>query len=149
MIFDKIENQHLYRGLGSKFDKAFSYLNTTDLQKVAPGKYLIEGEELFAIIMEYDTLPIAENSFEGHQKYIDLQYVIEGTELVGITTLFEQNPFEVHIDDDYSLFQIEDAPFLTFDKGMFMIFFPDDLHMPSVHQDKMSKVKKLVIKIAV
>lgn len=149
MILDKIENQHLYTGLGTKFLKAFEFLNTTNLKEIAPGEYPIDGDQLLAIVMEYETTAKSENSFEGHQKYIDLQYVVTGTEQVGVVTRINQTPFEVHKEDDYDLYHSNQAAYFTLDKGMFMIFFPDDLHMPSVYDDQPSTVKKVVVKIAV
>ena len=39
MIIDKIENAKNYYGLGEKFQKAFEYLKSNDLENMENGKY--------------------------------------------------------------------------------------------------------------
>ena len=55
MIIDKIENSHLYKDLSKRIEKAFEYIHNTDLKNINPGKYEIEGENIFALISEYET----------------------------------------------------------------------------------------------
>lgn len=148
MIIDKIENAKLYSGINSKIAQAFNFINKTDLLQIPSGKHKIDNEEVFAIVMEYDTKAKSESKFEGHHKYIDLQYIISGSEAIGITTLTNQVPIETNKDDDYELYDL-DADLIKFSAGIFMIFFPDDLHMPGVHLNGVSKVRKVVVKIKV
>jgi len=87
---------------------------------------------------------------ETHRKYIDVQYMIAGAEQVGHAMLDKQQPSkEYDANDDYLL--VGDAPdfFTQLHAGMFMIFFPTDLHMPCIQIDKPAKVKKVVVKVAV
>ena len=98
--------------------------------------------------MEYETKGKNESKFEGHHQYIDLQYIISGTEYIGITTLTNQIPIETNSENDYDLYEI-DSDLIRFDSGMFMIFFPDDLHMPGISLNQVSTVKKIVVKIKV
>jgi YhcH/YjgK/YiaL family protein len=51
-----------------------------------PGVYEIESKSIFAIIQEYNTKEIKDCVLEGHVKYIDIQYIIQGVELMGVTT---------------------------------------------------------------
>lgn len=146
MILDKIENQNLYKSINKRIEKAFDYINKTDLLQIPLGKHEIDGDTIFAIVMEYKTKHKSENKPEGHHKYIDLQYMIAGTEYVGLTTLTDQLPVEVNTEKDFDLYDI-DSDLIRFDSGKFMIFFPDDLHMPEIYLQKASTVKKVVIKI--
>ena len=84
MIIDKIENAHLYKGLSKRIEKAFEYIRATDLKNIKPGKYEIDGENIFALISEYKTKSEQEGKLEAHRKYIDVQYVISGEEIDGI-----------------------------------------------------------------
>lgn len=147
MIKDKLENFALYEGLSPKIAKAFRYLNENNLSEIAPGKYDI-NDDLFAIVMEYQTRDSSECKLEGHHKYIDVQYVISGTEQVGITSLTNQIPVETNEADDYDFYALE-SDLLRFDAGTFMIFFPDDLHMPCISLNESSAVKKVVVKVKV
>ncbi len=148
MVIDKIENSLLYANLHKNIAKGFNYIDATDLQQIPTGKYEIDGEEIFAIVMEYDTKDISETHHESHYTYIDLQYIISGSELVGVKTLTTETPFEINIESDYAFYHVE-SDLVSFKEGMFMIFFPDDLHMPCVSENQVSKVKKVVVKIKV
>ena len=146
MIIDKIENQNIYKSLSSGIEKGFDFINKNDLIEMPLGKYEIEGEDIFAIVMEYETKEKSECKFEGHHKYIDLQYIISGTEYVSLKTLTDQTPVESSTEKDYDFYNI-DSEMLKFEPGRFMIFFPDDLHQPGIQLDKVSIIKKVVVKI--
>jgi YhcH/YjgK/YiaL family protein len=148
MIKDKIKNHHIYRCLGSKFDQAFDYILKTDLSQIPIGKHEIDGEDVFAIVMEYETKDKNESKFEGHHQHIDLQYIVSGSEFMGIATLTDQTPVETSIENDYDFYDI-DSDFIQLDAGMFTIFFPDDLHKPGIRPNQISKIKKVVIKIKI
>ena len=55
MVIDKIDNYKLYTSLSERIAKAFAYINKTDLLQIDPGKYEIDGDNIFALIQEYDT----------------------------------------------------------------------------------------------
>lgn len=148
MILDKIENSKLYIGLGERIAKAFEYIHTTDLLQTAVGKYEIDTDDVFAIVQEYDTKQISECKIEAHRKYIDVQYIISGVELMGVSTLTNQNPVVINEENDYCLYE-GDSSLIKLDAGMFTIFFPDDLHMPGIKFNQISKVKKVVVKVRV
>lgn len=149
MIIDKIENAHLYKGLGNRIEKAFEYINNTDLKKIMPGKYEIDGENIFALINEYKTKPESEGKLEAHRKYIDVQYVISGKELIGYTPLGNQIILEPYREENDVEFFKGEKSFTKVSEGMFAIFFPEDVHMPGIITGKISFVKKLVIKVRV
>ena len=50
MIFDSAKNLDFYRGLGieGRYDKAVDFLQNTDLENLAPGKYEIDGRNVYA-----------------------------------------------------------------------------------------------------
>lgn len=148
MVIDKIENHKLYQSLSPRIAQAFTYLQETDLAAAPTGKHEIDGDNVFAIVMEYETKAPSESKFEGHYRYIDLQYVISGTERIGITTRTDQVPVISKEEDDYDLYELE-APLVEFPAGTFMIFFPDDLHMPGIQFDSPTTVKKVVVKVKI
>lgn len=148
MIIDKIENQSIYKSINTRFEKAFDFINKTDLTQIDLGKHEIDGDEIFAIVMEYKTKDKSECKYEAHHKYIDLQYVISGTEYVGVATLTDQTPVETNSENDYELYDI-DADLIRFHANTFMLFFPDDIHMPGVSFREASTIKKVVVKIKV
>ena len=46
------------------------------------GRYLIEGERVFALVSRYHTGPATEKRFETHRRYLDLQYLAQGRERI-------------------------------------------------------------------
>lgn len=150
MIIDILKNAQLYYGLGPRFVKAFEYLQQTDFSKVEKGKYEIDGTNIFAIVNEYDTIPTEGEQMESHRKYIDVQYIVSGEELIGHDFLTSQTPSKVYDETaDFMLFGETPAFFSRLGQGMFAIFFPTDLHMPNIKVQEPCPVKKVVIKISI
>ncbi len=150
MIIDKLENAARYINVYKGIDKALAYLQTTDLDSLAPGKYAIDGDDVFAIVQEYNTLNVAGEQMEAHRKHIDVQYMIRGCEQVGLALFNGQATSKEYSEtEDYMLFPDTPTFFATLDSGTFMIFFPTDLHMPCIKITEAEPVKKVVIKVSV
>lgn len=147
MIFDKIENAHIYKNIGERISKSFEYIKATDLKTLPAGKYPIDGENIFALVSEYKTKSEQEGKLEAHKKYIDVQYVISGEELMGYAPLGNQQILEPYKEENDIVFFTGDKSFTKVSEGMFAIFFPEDVHMPGISTGKISDVKKLVIKV--
>ena len=150
MILDLLSNAPLYYNQGPLFKKAFEYLAQTDFSKVEKGKYELDGQNLFAIVNEYDTVSPDNEQMESHKKYIDIQYIVTGAERIGHDFLTTQTPSKAYDNEkDFMLFGEKPTFFSVIQQGMFAIFFPHDLHMPNIKIDAPSFVKKVVIKVAV
>jgi len=147
MIIDKIENSHLYKNIGERINKSFEYIKATDLKTLPAAKYPIDGESIFALVSEYKTKPESEGKLEAHKKYIDVQYVISGEELMGYVPFGNQQILEPYKEENDIVFFTGDKSFTKVSVGMFAIFFPEDVHMPGISTGKISDVKKLVIKV--
>jgi YhcH/YjgK/YiaL family protein len=148
MIIDKIENLRMYEKLNPRFTKAFNYLEETNFNQLVSGKYEIDGDNVFALLQEYETKNDFDCMLEGHQKYIDIQYVISGEEFMGIASYINQKVLKpYHADNDIAFYDGEYST-VKVAKGNFTIFFPGDLHMPCLKVNVPAMVKKAVIKIS-
>jgi len=149
MIIDKLSNAGIYNFKNLNIKKALEYLINTDFPSIEDGKYHIDADSIISIINTYETKNSSESYLEAHKKYIDVQYVIEGIEFVGYLPLNGQTVFKDYDDEnDYMLFN-ENCSYIKFSKGMFAIFFPQDLHKPGINYNSISKVKKAVIKVKI
>lgn len=150
MVIDHLTNCKRYEHLHKGITKAFAYLNNTDLNRIEIGKHEIDGKDVFAIVQEYKTLDAADEQMEAHRKYIDVQYVIQGEELVGHAFLGSQLLSKEYSEEEDFLL-VPDVPdfFTCFRAGMFMIFFPTDLHMPCIKVNEAAGVKKVVVKVKI
>ena len=149
MIIDKIENSKLYYSINERITKALKYLGTEDLLNIGEGKYEIDGDDVCALINIYDTKNPGDGNLEAHRKFIDVQYVVSGSELMGYVPLKEQKPLkEYDGEKDFILYK-DDPSLVKLDAGMFAILFPGELHMPGIMINNPAKVKKVVIKVRV
>ena len=149
MILDKITNIIQYRGLSKNIDEAFNYIGNTDFSILKNGRYDIDSN-MFVLVNEYSTKENESNISEAHRKYIDLQYVLSGSEIIEFETLENQNIVkEYDKENDYSLYNLKNKSTLILSEGMFALFYPEDLHMPGLINNESVKIKKIVIKILI
>jgi len=147
MIIDKLENASLYYGISQKIAAALKYLKNADLTEFQNGKYEIEGDNIFVIVQEYNTKPLSEGKFEAHRKYIDIQYMIKGKEKMGYVSVDKLKPITQYDEEKDIIFFEGDGDFIAVDEGFFVIFHPQDAHMPGIEIEASQYVKKAVIKI--
>ncbi len=147
MIYDHLKNAQLYFSLGGRIEKALKYLSETNFTNVEPGKYEIEGDNIFALVQAYDTKPLSSGRWEAHKNYIDIQYIILGKEKIGFTESSKVIIIEEYDEStDYAIYK-GDGNFLYADEGHFVILFPTDIHMPGIAINIPRPVKKVVVKV--
>lgn len=133
------------------WDKAFEFLKTNNLRELETKKYVIDGDRLYATVSEYLTKDEADARYEAHRKYIDIQYVVSGKELIGISPLSQKEEVLEPYNDE------KDIEFLKVTGGKnhiampdrFFILFPEDAHRPGIKDEKNSPVRKVVVKVIV
>lgn len=134
-----------------RWDKAFAFLKDNDLSKLEVKRYDIDGDNLYASVSEYMTKNEEDTKFEAHRKYIDIQHVINGSEQMSITPLSEKKEELIPYDP------AKDVEFMTVNKtasyeatpGKLFIFFPSDIHRPSVKIGENKNVRKVVVKVRI
>lgn len=129
------------------WDKCFAFMRDSDLNKLKPGKYAIDGDKAYATITEAPSKEFDKSAWESHRKYIDLQYVIRGKEKIGVApvaTATVTKPYDEAKDG--AAYTVEGQYFIA-EPDAFFLFFPSDAHRPNIKVDGFDVVKKLVIKI--
>jgi|GEM_PF-433895 len=131
-----------------RWNTVFKYLIDSDLTTLPVGRQDL-SDDVFVIVSDYDTKSLEEGRFESHKQYIDLQYVVSGEEVIGLT-----NDTTITIETPYS--EADDIMFYDFDGGQllpalpsnYFIFFPEDKHKPGLSpQDGKKQVRKIVFKV--
>jgi YhcH/YjgK/YiaL family protein len=148
MILDTLQNRHLYRSLGARFDLSFNAL-VDGIGKRADGTYDLDGSNVRAVVQRYPTRPIEKCIWESHRKYIDIQFIESGAEKIGwapTVSLKSRDPYNAERDVEF--FDGDGGEFFTLRTGMFAIFFPTDAHRPCIQIDQPAEVAKVVFKIA-
>lgn len=146
MIIDHIDNAALYWGLGPRFEQALRYLAETDLAATAPQRYDLDGDDLFALIQQYQAKPRAEGFWEAHRRYADVQYVVSGAEHMGYAPIAALKAGEYDGEKDFLKLEGQGA-FIELRAGFFMILCPQDGHMPGLAIEAPTPVKKAVVKV--
>ena len=148
MIKDKLENAFLYHNLSENLKTGFEWLQKNDLENLEDGKYVIDGDKVYASVQTYETKNDAK--YESHRKYIDIQYMIKGVEKVGVTNLSNcTSCIEYDSQKDLEFFDINlGDEYLELAQGYFLVFYPQDAHKPSIKYNTNSLVKKVVVKVA-
>ena len=148
MISDTINNRNIYAAISPRIKAALDYLATTNFSTIEPGRYEIDGKNLFVLVQTYESIPKEQAKWECHRNYIDIQYIAEGIEQIGFSNvdnmkvLIEYNP-----EKDIEILSGE-GDYVTLVKDSYGIFFPQDAHQPKVAPNNISeKVKKVVIKV--
>jgi YhcH/YjgK/YiaL family protein len=134
-----------------RWDKAFNFLKSNDLSGLELKRYDIDGNNLYAPVSEYLTKNEEDARYEAHQKYIDIQYVVSGKELIGVAPMSHKKDVLEPYDST------KDIEFLTVTGGenrpampdRFFIFFPEDAHRPGLKDTGNSPVRKIVVKVKV
>jgi YhcH/YjgK/YiaL family protein len=147
MILDKLENSDFYNRISINLNKGFEYLKSTDLSTLKPGRHDIDGNDVFALVSEYNTKNHLECRPEAHQTYTDIQYIISGREAIGFVTLNNQVIVSEYDSEKDITFYSGDTSPLILEAGMFAVFFPQDVHCPCLQIDGPEKVKKVVVKV--
>ena len=148
MIYDQLSNAEKYFCLHPLFEKAFQYLLKNDFSKLPTGKYQIEQDSLFALVNNYFSKSIDESFAESNKKYIDIQLVISGKERMGFG-LFDDFTHEQYDSEKDLQKHTGKLNFIDVEKNRFVLFYPNDIHMPGLKIEKPEEIKKVVIKVAI
>lgn len=146
MIIDELKNAQRYHGIGPRFARAFRWLSETDLEAMAPERCALEGDDIFALVQQYDSKAKSEGFWEAHRKYADIQYVVSGAEHMGWAPVASLKAGPYDADKDFLKAEGK-GQFLELRAGSFIVLFPQDAHMPSVAIDRPQAMKKVVVKV--
>lgn len=119
-----------------------------DLQE---GRYVLDEDGLYAVVMRYATGDAADSRFETHRKYVDLQYTLAGSETMEWAprgTLANDGEYDAEKD---LLFHRSGSALGRVIKaaGFFSIYTPVDAHRGKIRAAGFESVFKLVVKIPV
>ncbi|OHB58648.1 MAG: hypothetical protein A2Y12_08440 [Planctomycetes bacterium GWF2_42_9] len=150
MVFDSIKNYELYTNLSPRIAKALKFAAETDFTNMADGKYELDGTNLYYIVQRYKTGAPLEKT-EGHRKYIDIQYMVNGSEKMGVDVVDGLTTVDPYSEEkDVEFFGVsKKLTYLTVPQGYFAIFWPTDAHMPGRQVDQPQDVTKIVFKVKV
>jgi YhcH/YjgK/YiaL family protein len=150
VILTTLEDSAPYEALGPRIAAGLAWLRSMD-PAIADGRHPIDGDDVFALVATYDTVPGTEKRFETHVRHIDLQYVADGHERIlhaPAAALTVETPYDEAADIAF----YAEPPFassLLMRPGDLAIFFPDDAHKPGCMAGARHTVRKVVVKVRI
>ncbi len=147
MILDALKNTRRYLALNKGFAGAMEFLLRPDLEELPIGKYEIDGDRVYAMVSKESGRRREDALLETHERYIDIQLVLAGTDDMGWKpkSLCRQPSGEYDPKDDIQFFADEPDAWLSVRSKAFVIFFPEDAHMPLISSGQLHKI---VVKVA-
>ena len=145
MIIDTLDRIACYAHLNPLFPKVAEWLQQNDLNTIPVGHYELEGKDLFVNIVDSAPKTREQAKLETHDRMIDIQIAIGGTEEHGYkhrTLLAEASYNE---EKDITFYDEVPDGYITMRPGQFVIYFPQDGHAPAITP---VTLRKAIFKIA-
>ena len=161
MLHASFNHPDTYRLLLSApvWKEVFAWIESRD-PDLPDGIHSIRGEEIFVNQHRYETLPREKCRWESHRRYIDLQFCLEGAEIIDVTNrdlLIDDGTY----DEEKDLLFYHDrlanpigrpqpagySPLLMA-PGSIAIFTTTDAHRPKVAVTDPARILKFVVKIS-
>lgn len=153
MIHGHIANLGLARKwLPAALGRAIDLIETTDFAALAPGRHEVSGDDLFFQVIDLTTKPVEENRPEVHRTWIDVQFLVRGSEKIGFAADDGTNTVarDMLKERDLLLYEdVEHESFIEMVPGSFAVFFPEDVHRPACMVDAPCDIRKVVVKVKV
>ena len=148
MITDDIKNIDTYSEIPEKVKE---FIKTMP-ENIALGRHeLYDGH--YVNIEVYDTKTPEKGVFESHEKYIDIQIILSGTERIDFINTSELSvdiPYNEEKDIIFYKRENLDAGRVVLRQRQFAIFYPYEAHMPQLNAGSIQQeVKKAVVKIKI
>lgn len=108
----------------------------------------IAGDAVYASHQVYLTKPLSQARYETHKKYIDIQVVWNGEEIIEVTGLQGLNttvPYDA--EKDIEFFEYFPGKQLIIKPGLIAVLYPEDAHAPCLDYKQQQVVAKTVVKI--
>ncbi|HDL1371410.1 TPA: YhcH/YjgK/YiaL family protein [Mannheimia haemolytica] len=151
MILADLSRDDYLKSLPPVFTRLCKKLKSLDLVNLELGWQELENG-IRMNVMSFETTPAEGKKAELHRKFIDIQLLIDGEEMIeyGLSQPDLSKYDEYRDEDDYQLTaEIDDKNNLILKPNMFAIFLPYEPHKPGNSVNGNKTLKKLVVKVPV
>lgn len=146
MIYDHFKNLSKYEIITPDIQ------NFITRENLSIGRYELE-DGAFAMVSEYESKEPETGKYESHRKYIDIQCVLSGEEMIDVTPIFglaDDMPYDAEKDlIFYKNGNEEQKISLKMFSNTFSVLYPEEAHKPGLKIKEKTTVKKIVVKVPV
>jgi biofilm protein TabA len=132
--------------------KAFAFLRSHGIHQLPDGRVEIDGDRVFALVQRYETMMTDAPKFEFHRKYIDVQFIVSGEEVIGWAPVERMTVTEAYdAKKDICFGTVAKGAWTPayLQAGQLAVLWPEDGHAPKLASSASSPVMKIVVKVAV
>jgi biofilm protein TabA len=152
MIISEMKYLERQISMTANMQSALAFLQRQDIQSLMDGKIEIDGDRVFAIVQRYQTIMTDAPIFEYHRKYLDIQFIVSGEEIIGWTPAERMTIMEPYsADKDICFGTAPDMKWtpVHLQVGQMAVFWPEDGHAPKISAGAPALVMKIVVKVVV
>jgi YhcH/YjgK/YiaL family protein len=149
MIFDKLTSYPVYFQTSEMKSIIEDVIQNYSI-KTKDGTYQ-EFDHYYIKVMSPETLEVSD-IIESHQKEIDIQILLSGTEKIRIfseESVIIKSDYNPEIDCTFYTPNSDPHSEVTLQPGYFAMFFPQDIHNPLIAYNTIQSLKKIVVKLDV
>lgn len=145
MIIDDIKNAGKYIKAFPYLVDAFEFILKIQRSSLFEGKVDINNN-MYATIEKATPKPPSKQKLETHARFVDLHYIIEGSDCIGWKSAFECKDINIDYNKEKDIAFFNETPDFkaSINAGKFALIFPEDAHAPLSGKEN---VIKCIIKI--
>ena len=151
MIVTNLEHLAQQMAPSPALPKVIEFLRQVRPEALKEGRVEIAGDQAYALVQLYETRA-GEPKFEAHRKYLDIQYMAEGDEVIG-WAFIDRMAVDTTYNEakDVCLGHVPPAEMtpVRLSAGQMAVLYPSDAHAPKLAAGAPMAVKKIVVKVAV
>ena len=153
MIVSDLEHLRDQVVMTPNMETAINFLLESGQQEHPAGRLTVDGDRVFVEVQAYETIEGGDVTFEGHRTYLDIQYVVEGEEIIAWASIDDATVTTPYGPDghDYWLGTVpaDRVTNVRLKGGQLAVLYPTDAHAPRRAAGASMPVRKLVVKVAI
>ena len=147
MIYDKLSNIGLYKGMNKNLDTAIDFILSHDLNQLPLGKTVVDGYNVYINVMDAKASPVEERAYEIHKKYMDIQIDLVGVERIDTGDCTKMELGEYNEEKDVAKATAADLAGCIIGPENFIICMANEPPKPNIAVSEDTVLKKAVCKV--
>ena len=147
MIYDKLINMGLYKGMNKNLDTAIDFILSHNLNELPLGKTVVDGDNVYINVMDAKASPVEERAYEIHKNYMDIQMDLIGVERIDTGDCTRMEADEYNETKDVAKATAADLAECLIGPENFIICMANEPHKPNIAVSEDTILKKAVCKV--
>ena len=130
--------------------EAINYLSHLRNEDISLGRHVV-NDGFFYNVIEYETTDEPDKLYESHQRYVDIQLLLVGEEIMQVVDINRLPVFQSYDSEtDFTLYApVNNGSIILLRPGSFLVLYPKDAHRSMSLNHNKGKVRKIVGKVLI